>query len=258
MLSRFTKQEFLTSGSWTAPAGVTRVMIWGMGGGAGGNQGSDYGSSFPNGGLGGRGGAGVSLQPFVINVVPNTTYTVTIGDGGLGGDINTVGMVGTSGGNSIFGNSIIEWKGALSTNPNAPDSGSPVGSFFSNRTFIAAASGNSALPAGGSYGGGPGVNWTTQATRGFQGKIGSSAAQGSLGFSNAFGGPGGSGQSGELPGGTGGTCVSTSVAGNGGNAPANSGAGGGGGSGEPTGSSVGAGGYGGNGGSGKIVIMWVE
>ena len=61
-----------SSHSWTAPAGVTHVLIelWGGGGGGG-------------GGVGGGGGA---YSRSVIEVTPGTTYTVLVGGGGDGFD----------------------------------------------------------------------------------------------------------------------------------------------------------------------------
>src|SRR5262245_44105769 len=69
-------REYRTSGAWTAPSGVTRVMVeaWGAGG-AGGS-----GSPGPEGG-GGGGGAG-AYQRVVVAVVPGTTYDVVVGEGG--------------------------------------------------------------------------------------------------------------------------------------------------------------------------------
>jgi hypothetical protein len=70
-------REFRTSGTWTAPAGVTYVLVeaWGAGGAGGpgspGNQGG-----------GGGGGAG-AYQRAVLGVVPGTTYDLVVGDGGL-------------------------------------------------------------------------------------------------------------------------------------------------------------------------------
>ncbi len=69
-------REYRASGTWTAPAGVTRVMleVWGAGGAGG------PGSLDSQGG-GGGGGAG-AYQRVVLAVVPGTTYDLVIGDGG--------------------------------------------------------------------------------------------------------------------------------------------------------------------------------
>jgi hypothetical protein len=69
-------REYRASGTWTAPPGVTRVMVeaWGAGG-AGGS-----GSPGMQGG-GGGGGAG-AYQRVVLAVLPGTTYDLVVGDGG--------------------------------------------------------------------------------------------------------------------------------------------------------------------------------
>jgi len=69
-------REFRASGTWTAPAGVTHVMVeaWGAGGAGGqGSLGAQAG--------GGGGGAG-AYQRAVVGVVAGTTYELVIGDGG--------------------------------------------------------------------------------------------------------------------------------------------------------------------------------
>jgi len=82
-------QTFSTTGSWTAPAGVTSVTVdaWGGGGGGGGN------STTAQGGGGGGGGA---FARKVVTVSPSTSYTVTVGAGGAGG----VQANGSAGGDS--------------------------------------------------------------------------------------------------------------------------------------------------------------
>lgn len=72
-------REYRATGTWTAPPGVTRVLLeaWGAGG-AGGS-----GSPGAEGG-GGGGGAG-AYQRGVVSVVPGTTYDLVVGDGGQPG-----------------------------------------------------------------------------------------------------------------------------------------------------------------------------
>lgn len=84
-----------TSGTttWTCPTGVTQIelLVVAGGGGGGGTQETPAG--------GGGGGGGVIYRPFLA-VTPGTSYTVTVGTGGAGG----VGrVVGSNGGNSVFG-----------------------------------------------------------------------------------------------------------------------------------------------------------
>lgn len=81
-------QVFNTSGSWVCPSGVTRAVVkcWGAGGGGGGGIANLWG--------GGGGGGGAYAQGVVI-VVPGSTYTVTVGDKGVGsaGNDGTAGTV---------------------------------------------------------------------------------------------------------------------------------------------------------------------
>ena len=69
-------REFRASGTWTAPPGVTYVLVEAWGAGGAGGQGSPG-----NQGGGGGGGAG-AYQRAMLGVVPGTTYDLVIGDGG--------------------------------------------------------------------------------------------------------------------------------------------------------------------------------
>jgi hypothetical protein len=83
-------QLFTSSGSWTAPTGVTKVKAIVIGGGGGGARDSCGG---------GYSGAGAGYAIGVYTVTPGTAYTVTVGTGGAGSTtFNT-----TSGGTSSFG-----------------------------------------------------------------------------------------------------------------------------------------------------------
>lgn len=72
-------ENFTTSTTWTAPAGVTSVTVecWGGGGGGGGAT-SDSVGEF------GGGGAGGAYARKVVTVTPGNSYTVTVGTGGSG------------------------------------------------------------------------------------------------------------------------------------------------------------------------------
>lgn len=72
-MARITIKEFTSSGSWTCPAGVTKILTIGCGGGAGGS-----------GALTAEAGGGSEAVLHVVDVVPNTSYTITIGAGGAG------------------------------------------------------------------------------------------------------------------------------------------------------------------------------
>lgn len=79
----------LTTSSWTAPAGVSKVEVLVIAGGGGGGY---------NGG--GGGGAGGLIYNSAYTVIPGSNYTVTVGTGGIGGSGSTV--VGSQGTNSVF------------------------------------------------------------------------------------------------------------------------------------------------------------
>ncbi len=82
-------REFRATSNWTAPPGVTHVLVesWGAGGGGGG------GSSGATGG-GGGGGAG-AYQRGVVAVTPGASYEVVLGQGGAQGDVGKAGSAGT-------------------------------------------------------------------------------------------------------------------------------------------------------------------
>jgi hypothetical protein len=91
-LEIFTTVETTT---WTAPIGVTTVEYLVVAGGGG------AGNGFDN--AGGGGGAGGMVLTGIINVTPGQSYTITVGDGGIGGANARVNNAGTDGENSVFG-----------------------------------------------------------------------------------------------------------------------------------------------------------
>lgn len=249
---RFNQKEFLSSGTWTCPAGVTTVLVWGMGGGAGGGGGQNGTSAF--GGSGGYGGGGTVLQPAIIDVVPNTTYTITIGDGGAGG-LNQSRFSqednarGDAGGNTTFGG-LFTWYGA----PRRKANSSIYSQYYIDNTSGIWANENANSRLQGTQASPSGYSFNGTASYSYHGLRGSN---GSAGASFTIGGNGSAGCSGEAAGGSGGSGGTSGNPGaNGSNAPANSGAGGGGGGGGGSGTQNG--GVGGNGGSGKMIIIWSE
>jgi hypothetical protein len=111
---------FTTSGTWTAPAGVTEVTV-SMAGGGGGGGGQDAG------GGGGGGGGGGQRYSVSSTVVPGTIYTVTVGTGGawnvLGGaaggtsTFNTINATGGAGGTQAGGGEGDVGKGGAGGSP---------------------------------------------------------------------------------------------------------------------------------------------
>lgn len=104
----FQNYEVLTgSGTFTIPAGVTRIRVILIGGGAGGTGGlngvnATTGSSGAGGagGSGGPAGQGALIFEMNINVNPGDSYSFDCGNGGTGG---AVGVEGASGESTTFG-----------------------------------------------------------------------------------------------------------------------------------------------------------
>lgn len=109
-------QAFGSSGTFTVPAGVTKLIVTVISG-AGGGQG---GYLFSTGAAGGNGGLGKAL---ITGLTPGANISVTVGSGGNGGAAQ--GTNGTSGGTSSFGSYITCTGGA----------GGGTGSTFGEPTF---------------------------------------------------------------------------------------------------------------------------
>ena len=222
-MSKLASKYFSSSGTWTAPAGVTKVLVLAHGGGAGGNGGRNA--------TGDQSLLSASTTPYLVEltVTPNTTYTITIGTGGTGGVARTTSTATAgAGGDTTFG-ALWTFRGGF------PDSGyygstaGPSGqtidighlsgrSYYEYKLFSGFVNGLSTLgTSSGSYTGGQ---------------------AGPPGYYGSVGGTGGNGNSS----GTGGT---------GGNATGFGAAGGAGGNGT-------TGGAGGSGAPGQMWVMWVE
>ena len=89
-------QVFTSSGTWTKPSGISKVLVYVIGGGGGG--GGSSGSSNVNEAGAGGGGGGCAVE--LIDVSSISSETVTIGAGGAGGAGDSDG---TTGGTSSFG-----------------------------------------------------------------------------------------------------------------------------------------------------------
>jgi hypothetical protein len=193
---------FTTVGTttWTAPIGVTTVEYLVVAGGGGGGNGYD------NAG-GGGGGAGMVLSG-TISVIPGTSYSITVGDGGTGGvgDQTTpvnpgrTNAAGSVGSNSVF-SSIIALGGGAGLGSRT---GGGIG--ISQVTNTAAATGGSGTGGGSGGKGGGGVTGNGSNNSSTTGGAGGSGIASTITGSSVTYGVGGSGaNSGTQNGGTNGT-----------------------------------------------------
>jgi len=162
-----TMQTFTTTAVWTIPAGVNKIMVevWGGGGGGGSSSGS---GSLASGGGGGGYGKGIYA------VTPSTTYSITVGTGGV---VGTTGTAGYLGGTSSFGSLISASGGGGGTSGNSMSVGAGGNSFTGAQFTIAGGAGFTGcinylnfylLPHGGMAGnGGMGGSGFSNATGGF-------------------------------------------------------------------------------------------
>lgn len=95
-------QEFTSSSSWTAPAGVTVATVLLVGGGGAGG-GANANTNHRTGGGGGGGQVVLATVP----VTPGVSYTITLGAGGTGASAAN----GGKGGDSSFGTLVYAYGG---------------------------------------------------------------------------------------------------------------------------------------------------
>lgn len=147
-------QQFINSGTWTKPGGVTRVKVIAQGGGGGGSGGPKLTSPtdfrFAQGGSGGF----YTVREFAAADVP-ASVAVTVGaaaTGGAGATTAGNGANGGTGATASFGTLLSAAGGAGGTNS-------------SNAAQITTAPSGGGIPglapAGGGYGGGIGYGGTT-------------------------------------------------------------------------------------------------
>lgn len=181
-------QKFITSNTWTAPAGVKEVEVLVVGGGGSGASG--------NGDRGG-GGAGGVVYNSAYAVVPGQAYTVTVG---AGGQYPATPGQGTAGGSSVFGTITALGGGGggdFGATGSAGASGGGGGGGDTGGSPFPGAGGSATQPssASGGYGnaGGTGGTGTTnQGSRNLGGGGGGAGSVGKEGVSTK-GGDGGNG-----------------------------------------------------------------
>lgn len=95
---------FTSTGTWTAPSNCSAVQIFMVGGGGGGGAIRSNGSTSNM--HGGGGGGGQVIQR-TLAVTPGSSYTITIGAGGAGGNL----AAGAVGGDTTFGSLATAYGG---------------------------------------------------------------------------------------------------------------------------------------------------
>jgi len=185
-------------GTWTVPAGVTRirVRVWG----AGGAGGDGTGSGGPGSG-GGAGGYGES----VMSVTPGQVISVSVGVGGQPAIPNT-GNDGQNGGNTVFGPITANGGTGGQTDHHAdaspfiPAGGAVTGAQISIRGGSGGIGGNNTFgpnggssPMGGS-GGISGIGDSGLGISGGQGGLTPGGGGGGASGSPTYGGSGGNGR----------------------------------------------------------------
>lgn len=237
---------FTTVGAcdWTPPAGVVSVDVLLVSGGGGGGGGYSDG--------GGGGGAGAEAKVVAgIGVVSGTSYTVTVGDGGLGGGVYPTPLPGSADNGASGGMSSFRTQSA-----NVGGGGSPGGVTTGrggNGGDRGASGGTTTESSGGGGAGMSGAGSAATSGSGGSGSAGAVAASRSglfSGWADVYGGGGGGGAgagAGTAGAGGSGGGASGGVGVDGLSGTSNTGGGGGGG---------GDGRPGGQGGSGIVVIKY--
>lgn len=96
----YQKREIITqSGTWTAPAGVSKLRVILVGGGTGAGMGTD--GTWSSAGVNGPDGDGAHVWSDTININAQQSFNVTIGAGGAASTVK--GAAGAAGTPTVFG-----------------------------------------------------------------------------------------------------------------------------------------------------------
>lgn len=241
----FNYQDFVASGTWTKPTGLTGnemilVQAWGGGGGGGGSK---AGSVASQGGGGGGGGCYVEQRFRVSDLT--STVTVTIGAAGSAGS-GTTPTGGGIGGDTSFGSFVIAYGGGGGGYANSGGGSGGGGGGGGGGGLLAdgsSGSNNQSSGAGGGAGGGPSGGAAGTQAIAFGGSGGGNAGN-NTGATAIYGGAGGGGGNvGATIGAAGGAAFYGGGGGGGGGDVSKNGAGG-----------AGKAGYGGAGGNGGAAV----
>jgi hypothetical protein len=188
--------SFTTVGStsWTAPSYVTTVEYLVVGGGGGSGGGYDTGA-------GGGGGGGMVLTG-TLSVVPGTTYTIVVGDGGIAGTVDRLAIAptpkevdGGSGGDSIFATvTALGGDGGFGSRlPSGGNNGSGGAAAINPSTASEGGRGGGSNGGGGGGGGSSGVGGTKSGTTAGTGGAGTDSSLSGSAVTYGIGGGGGTG-----------------------------------------------------------------
>ncbi len=172
-------QLFTSSGTFTAPSGITKVYLTMSGGGGSGGGAQENGVGHNGGG----GSSAAYLINFPYTVTPGNDYTVTIGAGGAG-----VASSGTDGGNTTFDTiTVLGGKKGVSGTDGA--GGAAVGG-FAGTTYVPAANFSFTSTAG-TAGSGSSVSGSGASSPFGKGGVGQNGGNAAGGNASGYGAGGG-------------------------------------------------------------------
>lgn len=200
-----TTESFDGSATWTAPAGVTSVLVEAWGGGGGGGAATGNASN-------GGGGAGGQYARKSVTVVPGNNYAIVVGAGGT----SSTSTSGGPGGDSGFGGATIVAKGGAGGGiassqggDGSAGSGTTTGGVgdlvYAGGSGSAGNADNNSCNGGGAGGGGAGSSGAGGNASGLTAGTGTATGGGDGGAGRTSSGSGYDGNS--LGGGGGGACA---------------------------------------------------